>query len=144
MFVAEIVEANCMIDAFAVRDVHDGLYIAVCTFEKFYIRYIKDTKHGQKDASDSADNSITHTMRPLPDRVAINCAHVGPVCKRDGTLIALFSVMGRTDKRLGIHVASASTLTTKRSTFAPQLLDSKEAVGDIDVRAGLSFCSTRL
>ena len=130
-----------MVDAFAIRDEHSHLYIGVCTFDRFELRF-RVQEAAKCEAADAAAASstsafITQTMRSLGNRVAISCIHVSAVRSNSGgSLLALLCVLGQTNKRLGVHIATKSRLTSCDSTFSPQFLDSKESIIDLDVRAG--------
>ncbi|KAI6238232.1 putative elongator complex protein 2 [Aphelenchoides fujianensis] len=121
----DCVEPGKMVDAFAFRNAKGRLVLCHATFESVEVRFFRE------------DDQTFVTLRagPLEGHRLINCLHFLPL---EGEKSAFVCVFGRTDKKLAVHLLEAEDPEleqTEAKKFEPLLLELKEAVFDLDIRA---------
>lgn len=110
-----------MVDAFVFRDSSE-LVICYSTFVRIEF-YQLDSSHKIKSRHfmQMADNYF----------IMVNCLNVIPIVPNK-----FLCTFGLTNKKLGVYIWDATLTNEENSEFKPQLLDSREAVYNLDVRKG--------
>jgi hypothetical protein len=115
----EVIAANKMVDAFGFRDSDGNLTLCYSTFVR--VEFLHFSKEGEVESKHFTTMDENYF-------IMVNCLSVTPI--RNGFLC----IFGLTNKKLAIYLLNSSSADEE---FKPRLLDSREAIWNLDVKSGI-------